>query len=220
MIALAGLLGLAGGTLAARLGDALPGLLGRDIPRRGWDAWDAVAAVTGGISLIVIAGGASTAGTLAEKLIAAGLALLLVLIAAVDAKHRLVPNAVIYPAGVAALAVSITPQGRGIGSALLGGLFGFAPFLLAATLRPGELGGGDVKLAAFIGLVFGFPHVLWALALGVLAGGAAAAYLMLAQGRGRAYTIPYAPFLCLGAVMALLYDPLPALLSQAAISGM
>jgi leader peptidase (prepilin peptidase)/N-methyltransferase len=218
-MALAGLFGLVGGTLAARLGDALPGLLGRDIPRQGWDAWDGIAALAGGISLLAIAGGVSTAGTLPEKLVAAGLALLLVLIAAVDAKHRLVPNAVIYPAAAAALVVSVTPQGRGIGSALLGGLFGFAPFLLAAALRPGGLGGGDVKLAAFIGLTFGFPHVLWALILGVLAGGAAAAYLMLARGRGRAHTIPYAPFLCLGAVAALLYDPLPALLSHS-ISGM
>jgi leader peptidase (prepilin peptidase)/N-methyltransferase len=218
-MALAGLFGVAGGTLAARLGDALPGLLGRAAPRRGWDAWDAVAGLAGGISLAAIAGGPGAAGTLAEKLAAAGLALLLVLIAAVDAKHRLVPNAVIYPAGAAALIVSATPLGRGIGSALLGGLFGFVPFLLAATLRPGELGGGDVKLAAFIGLAFGFPHVLWALAVGVTSGGAAAAYLMLAQGRGRAHKIPYAPFLCLGAVVALLYDPLPALLAQISVSG-
>lgn len=217
MTALAGLIGLAGGTLAARLGDALPGLLGRAAPRRGWDAWDALAAVAGGVSLAIIAG---RAGALLEKLAAAALALLLVLIAAVDAKHRVVPNAIIYPAGAAALIVSIAPQGRGIGPAVLGGLFGFAPFLLAAALRPGGLGGGDVKLAGFIGLAFGFPYVLWALILGVAVGGLAAAYLMLAEGRGRVYTIPYAPFLCLGAVVALLYDPLPTLLSQMNVIGM
>jgi leader peptidase (prepilin peptidase)/N-methyltransferase len=71
------------------------------------------------------------------------------------------------------------------------------------------MGAGDVKLAALIGVVMGFPQVLWALTLGVLAGGLGAV-VVLASGKGglKSY-IPYGPFLCLGAVLVLLY-PLPS----------
>jgi len=71
------------------------------------------------------------------------------------------------------------------------------------------MGGGDVKLAALIGLTVGFPQVLWALALGILAGGITALLLVLTPRWGPKSHIPYAPFLCLGALLALVYDPLP-----------
>jgi prepilin signal peptidase PulO-like enzyme (type II secretory pathway) len=53
--------------------------------------------------------------------------------------------------------------------------------------------------------------VLWALLVGVSLGGAAASLALLKGREGRA-TIPYAPFLCLGALTALLYNPIPNLL--------
>ena len=85
-------------------------------------------------------------------------------------------------------------------------------FLLAALIRRGGLGGGDIKLAALIGLVVGFPEVLWALAAGIVAGGIAALILVfLARWEIKSH-IPYAPFLCLGAIIALLYNPLPLFL--------
>ena len=65
------------------------------------------------------------------------------------------------------------------------------------------------SLAALIGLMFGFPHVLWALLLGIVAGGVFAIGL-LARRQSRKLQIPYAPFLCLGAIVALLYNPLAA----------
>ncbi|MBK9613771.1 A24 family peptidase [Candidatus Amarobacter glycogenicus] len=98
-------------------------------------------------------------------------------------------------------------RGQSWTAAGLGGGLALAAFVLAAWLRPGDLGGGDVKLAALIGLIFGFPGVLWPLLLGVGLGGMAAAYLLL-RGYGRRYHIPYAPFLSLGVFIARLYTPL------------
>jgi leader peptidase (prepilin peptidase)/N-methyltransferase len=71
----------------------------------------------------------------------------------------------------------------------------------------GAMGAGDVKLAALIGVVMGFPQVLAALILGAMAGGLGA-LLVLATGKGglKSY-IPYGPFLCLGPILILL-DPL------------
>jgi len=100
------------------------------------------------------------------------------------------------------------PPGRDALAALLGGAVGLSPFLLVALVRPGSMGGGDVKLAALIGLTVGFPQVLWALTLGILAGGIAALLLVLTPRWGLKSHIPYAPFLCLGAMLTLVYDPL------------
>jgi prepilin signal peptidase PulO-like enzyme (type II secretory pathway) len=81
------------------------------------------------------------------------------------------------------------------------------------------LGGGDVKLALLIGLALGFPTVLWALLVGVGSGAVTAVTLLIISRRqpqkqawNRKSQIPYAPFLCLGAIIALLYNPLPFLL--------
>lgn len=131
------------------------------------------------------------------------------LVAAIDLKHRLVLDVLVYPAGIIALLLHLLlPEGRFL-AALVGGAFGFFTFLFTALLRPKGLGGGDVKLAAVIGLATGFPEVLWALALGIVSGGIAALILVLVAHREAQSTMPYAPFLCLGAIVALLYNPLP-----------
>ena len=98
--------------------------------------------------------------------------------------------------------------GSGAVTALVGGAIGLALFLLTALLRPGGLGAGDVKLPTLIGLILGFPQVLWALTLGILTGGITALLLILSRRRGPRSYIPYAPFLCLGAVFSLVYNPL------------
>jgi len=80
-------------------------------------------------------------------------------------------------------------------------------YLILALLRPGELGLGDVKLSGFIGLSLGWLgwHVL---TLGAIAGPAlgalgAAVLLLVVRSEGRT-TIPFAPFMLLGAVIGIL----------------
>lgn len=135
------------------------------------------------------------------------------LIVIIDLRYRLVLNVMVYPAMVVTLLLRLLLPGSGAVTALVGGAIGLALFLLTALLRPGGLGAGDVKLATLIGLILGFPQVLWALALGILAGGIVAIFLILTRrGELKSY-IPYAPFLCLGAIVALLYNPLPLIFS-------
>jgi prepilin signal peptidase PulO-like enzyme (type II secretory pathway) len=136
-----------------------------------------------------------------------------VLIAVIDLKYRLVLNVMIFPAAAIAVLVRILLPGRDILDALLGGVVGLSPFLLMALLRPGDMGGGDVKLAALIGLVTGFPQVLWAVSLSILVGGVTAIVLFLTHRRESKSHIPYAPFLCLGAICSLVHDPLSAVFS-------
>jgi leader peptidase (prepilin peptidase)/N-methyltransferase len=159
----------------------------------------------------LVLGFLSGASLVWTPLVHLGIVAFLLLIALIDLKYRLVPNVLIYPALViAALAVLLTAPER-ITFTLVGAGLAFGVFALTAWLQPGKLGGGDVKLAALLGIAFGFPGVLWALLVGGGVGGLIAGGLLLSK---RPVTsLPYAPFLCLGAWIALLYNPFASLIS-------
>lgn len=133
------------------------------------------------------------------------IALFFLLIALIDGKYRLIPNRLIYPALLLTLLGQFWFGHYSMIVILLGGGLAFSTFALVAWLRPGKLGGGDVKLAALIGCLFGFPDVLPPLLIGVTLGGIAAA-ILLHRGYNRHHQIPYAPFLCLGVFLALLWQ--------------
>jgi len=132
------------------------------------------------------------------------------LILITDMERRLILNVVTYPAIIFAFAVSfITPE-MTWWSALAGGAIGFVFFFIAAWVGnalfgSGALGGGDVKLAAFVGLITGFPLVIEALVLTILIGAAISAILLVTRVRSLRDPIPYGPFLVAGAVITLLW---------------
>jgi prepilin signal peptidase PulO-like enzyme (type II secretory pathway) len=126
----------------------------------------------------------------------------LLLIAIIDLKYRLVLNVIIYPATAAVVFL-----GHSTLSLLLGGILAFMLFALTAWLKPGDMGGGDIKLATLMGFAFGFPEVLWALMVGILSGGLVALFLLQTRRGDRQTGMAYAPFLCLGAMVALLFNP-------------
>jgi leader peptidase (prepilin peptidase) / N-methyltransferase len=136
-----------------------------------------------------------------------------VLIALMDLRYRLVLNVLVFPATLVALVLQAIPPGRHTLMALLGGAVGLLFFLVAALAKPGGMGMGDVKLAGLIGLVVGFPQVLWTLAIGVIAGGVAALLLVVTRRATLKSGIAYAPYLCFGVILTLLYNPLPWLFS-------
>ncbi len=127
----------------------------------------------------------------------------LLTVAVIDFEHRLVLNVMVGPAAVVALALSFLPGAPEPLYALLGGAAGFGLFLLISLLTRGTLGAGDVKLAGVIGLMTGFPAVFMALLWGIIFGGVGALALMALGRAGRKTYIAYAPYLCLGAIIAL-----------------
>ncbi len=138
---------------------------------------------------------------------------ILALILITDIERRLILNVVMYPAILFAAGAGFLPPemtGMRWEYALAGGAIGFTFFLAAALVGnalfgSGALGGGDVKLAAFIGLITGFPLVIEALVLGTLIGGVVSLVLLITRVRGRRDAIPYGPFLIAGAVITLLW---------------
>ncbi len=131
--------------------------------------------------------------------------LLFVLIAVMDYRYQIVLNVLTYPGLIAALVVNIALLHIPALNVLLGVVFAFLIFYLAAMVKPGGLGGGDVKLAALIGAILGFPQVLGALLVGALAS-ALIIVVMLLRRRTLHDSIPYAPFLCLGALVVFIYS--------------
>lgn len=140
------------------------------------------------------------------------------LVTTTDVEHRIVMHPVSILGALVLGAIGISRHG--LTSTLLGGAVGFGTMLalyfigdwlgrLQARKR-GEkwkdtaLGFGDVNLAGVIGLLMGWPGVISALVVGVFAAGIfGSAYLlwMMLRGKYSAFaSIPYAPFLCFGAV--------------------
>jgi leader peptidase (prepilin peptidase)/N-methyltransferase len=134
----------------------------------------------------------------------------LALILVTDVERRLILNVVTYPAILFAIAAGFfTPDMRGW-SALAGGAVGFSFFLVAALVGSalfgsGALGGGDVKLAAFVGLITGFPLVIGALLLTIVTGAVVSLFLLVTRMRSLRDPIPYGPFLVIGGVVTLLW---------------
>lgn len=135
-----------------------------------------------------------------------------VVLAVIDARTRLLPNRLTYPAFVVTiigLALTSLVEGdpgrltRGlIAAAAVGGLF-----LLLAFISPDGLGIGDVKFAPTLALALGWlswPTVVTGLLLAVLLGGAVAIVALLAFRYGRKSSIPFGPSLAIGALLAIL----------------
>ncbi|MBI2360369.1 MAG: prepilin peptidase [Deltaproteobacteria bacterium] len=143
----------------------------------------------------------------------------LVVISFIDLEIRIVPDVISLPGIGAGIAVSIVnSQWSMVQSSLLptplssflGILFGGGILLLVAwgyqflTGKEG-MGGGDVKLLAMIGAFLGWPSVPVTLFLASVSGSAVGIALMAAKGVNIKHALPFAPFLCLGAVLHLFF---------------
>ena len=132
---------------------------------------------------------------------AAAFCAVLVVLSAIDIEHRIVPNRIVLPAAVAVLAAQLVrePSLEWPLAAL-----GAAGFLLAAALAyPKGMGMGDVKLALLLGAMLGL-QVTVAIAAALVAALVPSLVLFARHGRSaRRMAIPFAPFLALGALVAL-----------------
>lgn len=125
-------------------------------------------------------------------------------IAVIDLEHRRVLNWMLIPALPLILAGNWLVGLPTFRSALFGALFGFGIFLLLALIWRGGMGMGDVKLAGVIGLATGLSGALIAMLVSFYAGGIAA-LIILIRSRKRGQTMAYAPYLALGAWVAIFW---------------
>ena len=131
-------------------------------------------------------------------------------IAVYDLRRRRVPNWMLMPIGFSvALLLLVAAAVDDLWGSMLRGLCAalavtLAFGVLAIVFRRG-LGFGDVKLAGLIGLVTGFIswHTVWLGIVLAFFGAAAVGATVLVRRAGERTTIPFAPFMVLGAAVAI-----------------
>lgn len=119
----------------------------------------------------------------------------------VDYKRKRIPNR--YPLFLLCSGVLYAmSQPMHVAFRATGALAGAAPLLLVALIRPGAMGGGDIKLMAAGGCLLGPEGVLKALALGFGIAGAQCAYLLATRRAGPGDALALGPALCMGLWLA------------------
>jgi prepilin signal peptidase PulO-like enzyme (type II secretory pathway) len=121
-------------------------------------------------------------------------------ISIIDIRSRRIPDALSFPCFFLLLLVRLLLVPQPLFSHLAAALFALLLFLGVRAATRG-LGLGDVKFAAIIGLLCGFPGLLAAFLIAALLG-IIAALLLIRRGAGRSFPIPFAPFLTAGALIA------------------
>jgi leader peptidase (prepilin peptidase) / N-methyltransferase len=137
-----------------------------------------------------------------DAVVAAAGCAVLVAVTVTDLERRIIPNRVVLPALVAALAarMALDPSPQWVlGALVTGGIL----FVLA-LIHPAGLGMGDVKLAAFLGAWLGWEGLL-AVVIGSFAAFLPALGVIVVKGRAaRKIGLPLAPFLAVGGIVAVL----------------
>lgn len=131
----------------------------------------------------------------------------LVTVSFIDLKHRIIPDKLSLPGILVGLIGAAINPARSFWDSFwgvfLGGgvLIGIAYLYFAIKKRDG-MGGGDIKLLAWIGSVLGWQSVLFVLFLSSVLGSLVGMLQMLRSGEGLKSSLAFGPFL---AVAALVY---------------
>ena len=135
-------------------------------------------------------------------------AAMLIAVASIDLEHRTVPNRILAPLAVWAVAAGVVVDLHAMPERLIAGGAAFTALLLTALAYPAGMGMGDVKLAGVMGLYLGVsvaPALLLAFLLGSLVG--VAIIVRHGAAAGRKKGVPFAPFMAVGGLVGLLTGP-------------
>ena len=136
---------------------------------------------------------------------ALALAVVLVAAAETDLEERIIPNRLMAAGALLALVLWTIADPSRLPENLISGAAAGGFLLAAAIAYPAGMGMGDVKLAAVMGLFLG-RLVGPALFIGFAAGALVGIALIAANGSSaRKQGVPFAPFLAVGGILALLF---------------
>ncbi len=143
----------------------------------------------------------------------------MIVISFIDLDVRIVPDVISLPGIVCGLLLSIigyfllgrdadlvpSPVSSVIGIIAGGGSLLATAWLYEKFTGVEGMGGGDIKLLAMIGAFLGWPSIPITLFIASLVGSVVGLTCMLATGAGRRLALPFAPFLCSGAVLFIFF---------------
>lgn len=130
---------------------------------------------------------------------------MLVVVTFIDLDHQIIPDGVLLVGGILGLPLIYLQSIEHLKWGVLGFFAAGLLLLIIAVLSKGGMGGGDIKLAAVMGLYLGLKSVAVALMLAFLLGGLIGVLLLLTGIKGRKDPVPFGPFLAIGAILASFY---------------
>ncbi len=133
------------------------------------------------------------------------IACVLTVVTFIDLEHYIIPNKIVVFTIISGIILNFIIPDLTWGDALAGLVAGGGVLLLLAMVSRGGMGGGDIKLAAALGLLFGWQKVLLALFLGSILAGVLGLILILAGRKSRKDMLPFGPFIALGSLVAMLW---------------
>lgn len=132
-----------------------------------------------------------------------GYTLVLAVASWTDLRSRRIPNVLTLPALAAALAVAWWHGTFAL--SLVGALVGVIAFILPMFLYgTASAGGGDVKLAAFVGAALGLQRVITALFVAGLVASVIVLLGLAARRLSRRSRIAFGPFIAFGGLVGML----------------
>jgi leader peptidase (prepilin peptidase)/N-methyltransferase len=137
----------------------------------------------------------------------------------IDLDVRIVPDVISLPGIVVGLLFSVigrfvlndpyelvpSPWSSILGILIGGGVLLALAWAYEVFTGVEGMGGGDIKLLAMIGAFLGWPSIPVTLFFSSLGGSIIGLTAMIIKGVGRKYALPFAPFLCLGALLYLFF---------------
>lgn len=126
-----------------------------------------------------------------------------------DLKNFIIPDILLFILFLIILIFDIIKLGRSEISLInlfWGVIIGGGLFLLLVVLsREKWMGWGDVKLGFLLGLLLGYPFIIVSHLLSFISGAIVSLIMIMACGRKLKSEIPFAPFLIIGAVVAIFW---------------
>jgi leader peptidase (prepilin peptidase)/N-methyltransferase len=155
---------------------------------------------------LVFAGGVLVYGLTPLMVVRVAFACALIVLFAIDLRHRILPNVITLPGIVAGFIASLfLPPGwlSSLIGILAGGgvLFGLAEIYYRTRGVEG-LGMGDVKMLAMIGAFLGWQQMLLSLMVASFTGSAVGLIVIASKRGGMQAALPFGTFLAIGAIVA------------------
>lgn len=143
----------------------------------------------------------------------------LVVISFIDLDVRIVPDVISLPGIVMGFVLSVgayfvignpseiipSPLSSVLGILTGGGFLLATAWIYEKITGVEGMGGGDIKLLAMIGAFLGWPSIPITIFLASLVGSLVGLACMLLTGAGRKLALPFAPFLCSGALLFIFF---------------
>jgi leader peptidase (prepilin peptidase) / N-methyltransferase len=141
-------------------------------------------------------------GLSGRALVGAVLCPVLILLAAIDMRHRLLPNEIVLSTALLMALIVAATNPAGFFEHLEAGLALFGFLFVFAAIFKGGLGMGDAKLGLLLGLALG-SRTFSAMMVAFVGLFLAALWIIATQGlAARKKAIPFGPFIALGGILA------------------